>query len=77
MPALQRFGPICIRMYPGDHRPPHFHVVGPDFEVAIAIEGLSTIAGRARSSQVASALAWAAKNQDFLRQVWHDLSERE
>ena len=53
MPTLQRFGAVTVRMYPGDHRPPHFHVVGPGWQIAIALADLSVIAGHARPSQIA------------------------
>jgi hypothetical protein len=33
MPTLQRFGAASVRIYADDHRPPHFHIVAPDFQV--------------------------------------------
>ena len=41
MPTLKRFGAISLRMYADDHRPPHFHIVGPDFEVLVSLAELS------------------------------------
>ena len=32
MPTVQRFGAVSVRMYADDHRPPHFHIVAPDFQ---------------------------------------------
>jgi hypothetical protein len=46
-------------MYADDHRPPHFHIVAPDFQVLVRISDLTVIAGEARSTQIAEALAWA------------------
>jgi hypothetical protein len=46
-------------MYADDHRPPHFHIVGPDFQVMVSIADLSIIAGSARLRQIAEAMAWA------------------
>ena len=40
MPTLQRFGSVSVRMYADDHRPPHFHIVAPDFQVLVRIFGL-------------------------------------
>jgi len=57
MPTLQRFGTVSIRMYADDHRPPHFHIVGPDFQVVVRIADLTVIAGTARRRQVTKALA--------------------
>jgi hypothetical protein len=65
-----------VRMYADDHRPPHFHIVGPDFQVLARISDLSVIAGEARSSQIAEALAWAAVNRDSLARKWTELNER-
>lgn len=76
MPTLQRFGAVSLRMYADDHRPPHFHVVGPDFEVLVRIADLSVIAGQARPAQVAEAMAWAAGQIAFLASKWAELNER-
>jgi hypothetical protein len=46
-------------MYADDHRPPHFHLVGADFQVLVRISDLAVIAGEARLAQIAEALAWA------------------
>jgi hypothetical protein len=27
MPTLERFGPVSVRMYADDHRPPHFLIL--------------------------------------------------
>ena len=51
MPTLQRFGAVSVRMYADDHRPPHFHIVAPDFQVLVRISDLTVIAGEARSPQ--------------------------
>jgi hypothetical protein len=77
MPTLQRFGPVSIRMYADDHRPPHFHIVGPDFQVVVRIADLTVIAGTARRRQIAKALAWAAQHREMLALKWVELVERE
>jgi len=59
MPTLQRFGSVNVRMYADDHRPPHFHIVAPDFQVLVRISDLTVIAGEARPTEIAEALAWA------------------
>jgi hypothetical protein len=76
MPTLKRFGAVTVRMYADDHRPPHFHIVGPDFQVLVRISDLSVIAGEARSSQIAEALAWAEASRDSLALKWTELNER-
>jgi uncharacterized protein DUF4160 len=76
MPVLQRFGSVSVRMYADDHRPPHFHIVAPDFQVLVRISDLTVIAGEARPSQIAKALAWAQSRQAELALRWTELNER-
>ena len=66
MPVLQRFGSVSVRMYADDHRPPHFHIVAPDFQVLVRISDLMVIAGEARPTQIAAAMAWAQSHQQAL-----------
>jgi hypothetical protein len=73
---LQRFGSVSVRMYADDHRPPHFHIVAPDFQVLVRISDLTVIAGEARPSEIAEALAWARGHRDVLALRWAELNER-
>ncbi|MGD0399117.1 MAG: DUF4160 domain-containing protein [Syntrophobacteraceae bacterium] len=63
-------------MYADDHRPPHFHIVGPDFQALVRISDFAVIAGEARESQIAEALAWAKAHQKALAFKWAELNER-
>jgi hypothetical protein len=76
MPVLQSFGSVSVRMYADDHRPPHFHIASPDFEVLVRISDLTVIAGDARPAQIAEALAWAKDHQEMLALKWAELNER-
>jgi len=77
MPTLQRFGRVSIRMYADDHRPPHFHIVGPAFQILVRIADLTVIAGTARRREIAEAMAWAAQHREMLTLKWVELTERE
>jgi len=77
MPTLQRFGAASIRMYADDHHPPHFHIVGADFQVLVRIADLVIIAGAARKAQIAEAMAWAETHREWLALKWVELNERE
>ena len=77
MPTLQRFGRVSIRMYADDHRPPHFHIVGPNFQILVRIADLTVIAGTARRREIAEAMAWAAQHREMLTLKWVELTERE
>lgn len=76
MPVLQRFGSVSVRMYADDHRPPHFHIVGPDFQVLVRISDLAVIAGEARARDIAEPMAWAREHQEMLALTWAELNER-
>lgn len=76
MPTLKRFGAASVRMYADDHHPPHFHIVGADFQVLVRIDDLSVIEGKARPSQIAEALQWAKANREWLLGTWNKLHER-
>ena len=77
MPEIIRFTRSVLRMYADDRRPPHFHVVGPDFAVMVDISAFEIISGDARLKDIAEALAWARKNRATLERLWQELSERE
>jgi hypothetical protein len=76
MPTLQRFGSLSVRMYADDHRPPHFHIVAPDFQVLVRISDLVVIAGEAHPTQIAEVLAWAQTYREMLALKWTELNER-
>lgn len=76
MPVLFRSGRLVLRMYADDHRPPHFHIAGPSFEVIVQISDLTVVAGIARSKQIEPAMAWARKNKALLQEKWIALNER-
>ncbi len=76
MPTFQRFGAVSVRMYADDHRPPHFHIVALDFQVLVRISDLTVIAGEARASDIAEALAWARTHRETLALRWAELNER-
>ena len=76
MPTLHRFGTVSVRMYADDHRPPHFHIVGSDFQVLVRISDLRVIAGEAWPAKIAEALAWAREHRDSLARNWAELNER-
>ncbi len=76
MPTLHRLGAVSLRIYADDHRPPHFHIVAPDFQVLVRISDLRVIAGEARPAQIAGAIAWAHAHRESLALKWAELNER-
>ena len=76
MPTPYRFGAVSVRMYADDHRPPHFHIVAPSFQVLVRISDLTVIAGEARPAQIAEVIAWARAHRESLALKWTELNER-
>jgi len=72
MPTLARFSGFEIRMFFEDHNPPHVHVVGPDFEILVAIRDGSVLAGKAPASARRTALIWIAHNRESLLTKWKE-----
>jgi Domain of unknown function (DUF4160) len=76
MPTLHRFGALSVRIYADDHRPPHFHIVAPDFQVLVRISDLAVIGGEARPAQIAEVIAWVRVRRESLALKWAELNER-
>ena len=68
-----------IYIYPGDHRPPHFRLRGPNSRASIDMVSLEIIAGKAAKADLAEVRHWAAQpeNLAILISVWRRLNERE
>ena len=76
MPTLQRFGSSSVRLYADDHRPPHVHIVGVDFQVLVRISDLSILEGEARADQIQEAMTWIRTHRETLALQWAALNER-
>ena len=66
-----------IYIHADDHAPPHFHVVGPDTDLQVAIKTLQVMRGCYRAAYLAQAITWAAENQALLRAKWNEYNERD
>lgn len=76
MPQLvQLTASLSIWLYPRDHAPPHFHVIGPDTAALVDIRDLQVIAGAFRRRDLKLALAWATEHADDLWQAWRELHD--
>jgi hypothetical protein len=74
LPGLRTFQ---FTSTPTINAPPHFHVVGPDIDVQVAIETLQVIRGRFKGTALAEAMAWAAENRTLLLAKWSEFNERD
>ncbi len=70
MPVISYFFGIYIRMYHGDHAPPHFHAEYQGHEAFVAIETGDVIAGRLPSRATRIVKEWALEHQRELQDDW-------
>ncbi|NNE36559.1 MAG: DUF4160 domain-containing protein [Rhodothermales bacterium] len=71
MPEISRFYGIVIKMYFGDHPPPHFHAEYAEDVVVVDIRTLSIISGSLPPRAMGLVAEWALIHQDELREFWH------
>lgn len=76
MPTLVRLrGGILVRMFPGDHHPPHSHVwTAGHGEALVLLRDLSVARGTVRKQELELALSWARNNMAFLNSEWDRLN---
>lgn len=70
MPTIAELGSIQIRIYPRDHRPPHFHISTTYGEAVMLIADLSLVKGRLRKADFRLVLEWARENRRLLEDEW-------
>ncbi len=69
MPELSRFYGIIIRMFYGDHAPPHFHAVYQGEQIRVNIDTLEVMDGDMTRRARALVLEWAELHRAELRQA--------
>jgi hypothetical protein len=74
MPEISRFYGIIIRMYFGDHNPPHFHAEYQGFKAEYDIQTLDVIAGIIPKRAHALVLEWASLHKEELHNNWEKAS---
>lgn len=70
MPEICRFFGVVIKMYFGDHLPPHFHAEYGEHRAVIDIRTLLVIGGDLPPRALGLVVEWAAQNQDGLLELW-------
>jgi hypothetical protein len=77
LPTICRFFGITIRIYRGDHGPPHFHAVYAGDEAAIGIDSLEVLAGRLPRRALLLVVEWAMMHRPELRDNWERTERHE
>jgi hypothetical protein len=70
MPEISRFYGIRIKMYFGDHAPPHFHAEYGDDSAVFDIETLSVTEGRLPPRASGLVVEWGTQHRDELAALW-------
>jgi len=73
MPEISRFFGIVIRMFFGDHSPPHFHAEYQGKKAYFSIKTGEVIAGRFPKNQAKIVTAWAILHKKELMDNWNAL----
>jgi len=60
MPEICRFFGIVIKMYFGDHSPPHFHAIYEEHQAVIDIRNLVVVGGHLPPRALGLVVEWAA-----------------
>ena len=74
MPVISSFYGILIRMYFGDHVPPHFHADYGEFSAQIRIGDFGIEARYLPPKALALVVEWASIHQSELMINWKNLS---
>ena len=77
MPEISRFYGIIIKMYFGDHHPPHFHAEYGGEEALISINTLGIIQGKLPPRIMGMVAEWTALHQEELLADWQRASNLE
>lgn len=70
MPEITRFYGIVIKMYFGDHLPPHFHAIYGEYVGMFDINTLEMIEGDLPKRAKELVTEWANRNQHELLNMW-------
>ncbi|CAK0760570.1 DUF4160 domain-containing protein [Gammaproteobacteria bacterium] len=70
MPELTRFYGIIIKLFFGDHPPPHFHAVYGEYNAIFNIETLEMIEGDMPLRARKLVIEWAKEYQSDLQEIW-------
>jgi len=70
MPEIARFYGIVIKLFFGDHPPPHFHAVYGEYNALFNIETLEMIEGDLPPRAMKMVVEWATQQQNELLMMW-------
>ena len=75
MPVISSFYGILIKMFFGDHMPPHFHAEYAEFSAQISIRDLGILDGYLPPKALGLVVEWASIHKDELMKNWENLKK--
>jgi hypothetical protein len=72
MPEIARFYGIIIKIFFGDHTPPHLHAIYNEYNALVRIDTLEIIEGDLPPRAKKLVIEWATLYQSELQQMWDD-----
>ncbi|WP_020187807.1 DUF4160 domain-containing protein [Methylopila sp. 73B] len=76
MARLHQDGNITVRVYANDHLPPHFHVVTPNAEALVLIDGLTILRGEIDTATRRKVWGWVEANVAVIAAEWNRINPR-
>jgi len=70
MPEISRFFGITIKMFYGEHAPPHFHAEYAEYKAMVDIHALIIIGGHLPPRVLGMVIEWASQHQRELLELW-------
>lgn len=77
MPEISRFFGIVIKMFFGDHAPPHFHVEYGSEKAVLDIRTLIVMRGSLSPRALGLVVEWASQHQSELLDLWERSSKNQ
>lgn len=77
MPEISRFYGIVIRMYFGDHSPPHIHAEYAGQQARIDIKTLAIFGGAIPPRALGLAIEWTSIHRQELLDLWQSAKNLE
>ena len=77
MPEISCFFGISVKMFFGDHLPPHFHAEYGDYKAQVNIRSYNVIAGDLPPRVLGMVVEWASLHQGELIELWELASKNQ
>jgi hypothetical protein len=77
MPEISRFFGISIKMFYGDHTPPHFHAWYGEYKGVVDIQALAVIGGYLPPRVLGMVIEWAMQHQGELLDLWERAANKQ